>query len=116
MPKRRRNPHPWEFGPFGRPFPWFVFPEMPMASSKRGPKFKGEIVAVYPCDYGCSAIVVRAGELGILGRDESVIGFAEVAVVAAKCDCFREHAFISHAVPHQLDGWCATIAHNRGAA
>jgi hypothetical protein len=45
-----------------------------------------------------------------------VIGFAEVAAVAAKRDCFREHAFVGHAVPHQLDGQCATITHNRDAA
>jgi hypothetical protein len=45
-----------------------------------------------------------------------IVGFAEVTAVAAKRDRFREHAFIGHAVPHQLNGRCATIAHNRGVA
>src|SRR5262249_17859394 len=40
------------------------------------------------------------------GRAERarVIGFADIAAVAAKSDGLREHAFVSHAVPHLLDG------------
>ena len=33
-----------------------------------------------------------------------VIGFAHVSLVAAKGDRLREHTFIGHGVPRQLDG------------
>src|SRR5262245_26530779 len=33
-----------------------------------------------------------------------VIGFAHISLVAAKGDRLREHTFVGHAVPHQLDG------------